>query len=635
MSSSQTYQVIARKYRPQTFADVIGQTAIVTTLKNALKFHKLAHAYLFCGCRGTGKTTLARVFSKALNCQRLTENFEPCNECQSCLEISQGRSLDVIEIDGASHRGIDDIRQINDTIGYAPSSGKYKIYIIDEVHMLTKEAFNALLKTLEEPPANVKFFFATTEPHKVLQTIMSRCQRFDLSRITFPLIQEKLAKIAKDLGVAVEEDALGLIAKLSEGSLRDAESLFDQVLCYNEGTLTVEKISTSLGIVSTSAFFELDEAVVEQDYSYAFVLAERVFSSGKDLSYFLDSLMEHFRTILVFQLGQAPQLSPLNNKKYLHTSSTIYSQEQCLYILDYLLTWIQQLSKSTFKRISIEMILVHIIRSKKRMPIDALVRRLHELQKTLPAPDKIQEVAPTLKVEEATKIEPKVEKPTAAILETIQEIHSVTKIEEPRQLVPELKVEEPVDEIKAKEPAPAILKTIQMIDPLAKIEEPTPLAQEFKVEESVASIAIEDPDSIIQDSTLETPPEAKISEMTQVVPELKAEEPADEISLEALAPIAQDLPEEVVAPEPVILNTPETVPAKVETPIIIDIPAHTEPVNELEVIAPEPVVIKEKPKAEPMPTPALESIKTYKPQIKHETVLRFAAVELDGVFSKN
>jgi len=623
MSSSQTYQVIARKYRPQTFADVIGQTAIVTTLKNALKFQKLAHAYLFCGCRGTGKTTLARVFSKALNCQRLTENFEPCNECQSCLEISQGRSLDVIEIDGASHRGIDDIRQINDTIGYSPSSGKYKIYIIDEVHMLTKEAFNALLKTLEEPPANVKFFFATTEPHKVLQTIMSRCQRFDLSRITFPLIQEKLSKIAKDLGVTVEEDVLGLIPKLSEGSLRDAESLFDQVLCYNEGTLTVEKISTSLGIVSTSAFFELDEAVVEQDYSYAFVLAERVFSSGKDLSYFLDSLMEHFRTILVFQLGQAPQLSPLNNKKYLHASSTIYSQEQCLYILDYLLTWIQQLSKSTFKRISIEMILLHIIRSKKRMPIDALVRRLHELQKTLPAPDKLQDATATLKIEEPTKLEPKVQEPTPAILETIQEIPSVAKIKEPTQLAPELKVEEPVDEIKAEEPAPVILETIQMIDPIAKIEEP------------VASIAIEDPASIIQEAILQTPPGTKISETAPLVAELKAEEHVDLISLEELAPIAQDLPQEVLAPEPVIVKPPEILAAKVETPIIIDMPAYTQPVNELEVIAPEPVVIKEKPKAEPMPTPTLENIKPYKPQIKHETVLRFAAVELDGVFSKN
>ncbi|MCX6991299.1 MAG: DNA polymerase III subunit gamma/tau [Chlamydiae bacterium] len=639
MSPSKTYQVIARKYRPQTFADVIGQTAIVTTLKNALKFHKLAHAYLFCGCRGTGKTTLARVFSKALNCQRITENFEPCNECQSCLEISQGRSLDVIEIDGASHRGIDDIRQINDTIGYAPSSGKYKIYIIDEVHMLTKEAFNALLKTLEEPPANVKFFFATTEPHKVLQTIMSRCQRFDLSRITFPLIQEKLAKIAKDLEVTVEEDALGLIAKLSEGSLRDAESLFDQVLCYNEGTLTVEKISTSLGMVSTSAFFELDEAVVEQDYSYAFVLAERVFSSGKDLSYFLDSLMEHFRTILVFQLGQAPQLSPLNNKKYLHASSAIYSQEQCLYILDYLLTWIQQLSKSTFKRISIEMILLHIIRSKKRMPIDALVRRLHELQKTLPAPDKLQEANPTLKIEQPTKLEPRVEQPVAimkveesapAILETAKEIAPVVKIAEPIQLAPELKIEEPVATIIHEDQEP-ILETA----PVAKITEPMQLAPELKVEEPVATIKVNEPVPSIQETILDIAPIANIEETAPLVPELNVEEPVAPIILEEPAPLVQDLLEEVVAPESAILNTPEIIPSKAETPIIIDMPAYAPPVNELEVIAPEPVVIKEKPKAEPMPTPALENIKPYKPQIKHETVLRFAAVELDGVFSKN
>ena len=166
-----TYQVIARKYRPQTFGAIIGQDPIVTTLKNALQFHRVAQAYLFSGCRGTGKTTLARVFAKALNCKELTSDCEPCNKCTSCLEISGSRSLDVLEIDGASNRGIDDIRQINDTIGYAPSSGKYKIYLIDEVHMLTKEAFNALLKTLEEPPQTVKFFFATTEPHKVLPTI--------------------------------------------------------------------------------------------------------------------------------------------------------------------------------------------------------------------------------------------------------------------------------------------------------------------------------------------------------------------------------------------------------------------------------------------------------------------------------
>ena len=397
-SRSESYQVIARKYRPQTFSDVLGQSAIVTTLKNALRFHKIAHAYLFCGCRGTGKTTLARVFSKALNCHNLTDAHEPCNHCPSCLEITQGRSLDVIEIDGASHRGIDDIRQINETISYAPSSGKYKIYIIDEVHMLTKEAFNALLKTLEEPPSNVKFLFATTEPHKVLQTIMSRCQRFDLNRIQEPFIEEKLQKIATDLGITVEPGALGIITKLSEGSLRDAESLFDQVLCYNEGILTAETINTSLGIISSETFFELDQAVANQDLRYAFTLAETIFHSGKDLSYFLDHLIEHFRTILAIQLKHSPSLSKEHLNAYIKSSQEIYSQEHCLYILDYLLNSLQQIARFTFKRISIEMILLHIIRTKNRISIDTLINQLHQLQKQTPPPLKpqapaVQEVA--------------------------------------------------------------------------------------------------------------------------------------------------------------------------------------------------------------------------------------------------
>ena len=182
------YQIISRKYRPQNFHDVVGQNPIIQTLINALKKGRLAQAYLFCGSRGTGKTTLARILAKALNCKNLREDYEPCNTCTSCMEIASSRSLDVMEIDGASNRGIDDIRKLNETVGYAASSGKYKIYIIDEVHMLTKEAFNALLKTLEEPPKNTKFFFATTEPHKVLPTIMSRCQRFDLRRISLVAI---------------------------------------------------------------------------------------------------------------------------------------------------------------------------------------------------------------------------------------------------------------------------------------------------------------------------------------------------------------------------------------------------------------------------------------------------------------
>ena len=229
-----TYQVLARKYRPQHFNEVLGQDAIVTTLKNAIKHNRLAHAYLFCGSRGTGKTTLARVFAKALNCQSPTSDAEPCNKCSSCKEIAAGNALDVLEIDGASHRGIDDIRQINETVGYASSSGKYKIYIIDEVHMLTKEAFNALLKTLEEPPLKVIFLFATTEPHKVLPTILSRCQRFNLNRISLDTIVDKLRQIAIDQNVEIDEEALYLLAQRAEGGLRDAESLFDQIIAFHE-----------------------------------------------------------------------------------------------------------------------------------------------------------------------------------------------------------------------------------------------------------------------------------------------------------------------------------------------------------------------------------------------------------------
>jgi DNA polymerase-3 subunit gamma/tau len=362
---SKRYQVLARKYRPQAFCDVVGQEAAVTTLKNAIRLNKIAHAYLFCGSRGVGKTTLARLFAKALNCQALTAEQEPCNECPSCLEIASGQSLDVIEIDGASNRGIDDIRQINETVGYAPSHGRYKIYLIDEVHMLTKEAFNALLKTLEEPPDQAKFFFATTEPHKVLPTIISRCQRFDLARIQPDLIASKLQQIATDLGRKVDPEALQLIASFSEGSLRDAESLFDQILCFSEQTITEGIVRQSLGLVPQELFHSLDQAFSNYHLSYAFELVDQLFQTGKDLAHFVEQLIDHYRNIVCSKCKQ-------------EGANRIYTQQQALHILDLLIQAESNFQKSSFQRIALESLLLQIIRSKHRIPVEVLVRHLTE-----------------------------------------------------------------------------------------------------------------------------------------------------------------------------------------------------------------------------------------------------------------
>jgi DNA polymerase-3 subunit gamma/tau len=315
-----------------------------------------------------------------LNCKNLSKDYEPCNECSSCLEISQGKSLNVFEIDGASHRGIDDMRQLNESVIYAPSSSGCKIFIIDEAHMLTKEAFNALLKTLEEPPPNVKFFLATTEPHKIPPTILSRCQRFDLQRIPSALIAQKLSLILKDAALSFEEDALYTIANLSDGSMRVAESLLDQVLCFSKGPLTADSVCSSLAILPQDPFFQFDKAFESHDLSVAFQWASSLFSSGKDLSHFLDCLLDHYRNILSIQLKlTTSEIHPSLLQRY-QVSAQIYTQDQVLYILDYLLEWYQHSSKTPFKRISIEMILLHLLRSKHRISATDLVCRLQEMQ---------------------------------------------------------------------------------------------------------------------------------------------------------------------------------------------------------------------------------------------------------------
>ena len=399
------YQVIAKKFRPQKFSEVFEQNAIVQTLKNAIRLGRIGHAYLFCGTRGTGKTTLARLFAKAINCENLSADGEPCNTCQSCLETVSGSSLDVIEIDGASNRGIDDIRNLNETVSYAASNGKYKIYIIDEVHMLTKEAFNALLKTLEEPPSHVIFFFVTTEPHKVLPTILSRCQRFDLKRITPEKIEIKLSSIAKELSITVEEGALKVLAGHAEGSLRDAESLLDQLICFEKPPITRDHAIKALGLIQTDFFFRLDQAASNYDLAAAFSLSESLFKEGAHLQYVLESLAEHFKAIAKAQMGEAPPLPEYT------TSAKIYSKHQVLDILDYLIDALEKGQRTPFKRIHLEVVFLHIIRSMKKIPLDSLVERLEALKSG--APPKREPIVPSIQ----GIIPQKVEQPTDPLIQ--------------------------------------------------------------------------------------------------------------------------------------------------------------------------------------------------------------------------
>ncbi len=361
------YQVLARRFRPQKFQDVVGQEAIVTTLIHAIQGERVAQAYLFCGYHGTGKTTLARLFAKALNCNDLSKECEPCNRCPSCKEITSGNALDVLEIDGASHRGIEDIRQINEAVHFTPVNGKYKIYLIDEVHMLTKEAFNALLKTLEEPPEHVKFFFATTEPHKLPATILSRCQRLNLKRISMEKIQSKLEEISQDLKATIESEALELISQLSDGSLRDAESLLDQVMAFQHDQLTVESVREVLGLPAAEIFNRLDHS--RGNSSVAFDIAEEIFSSGKNIAYFLEELIRHYRTLLLAKRSVGS-----------HPNSACYRDDQLLTILELLCEGVQTIKSAPSERVHLEMLLLQIIRSHERVPLEHLVKRLIELE---------------------------------------------------------------------------------------------------------------------------------------------------------------------------------------------------------------------------------------------------------------
>src|ERR1043166_5770817 len=305
-----SYLVLARKWRPQNFEDIAGQAHIARTLQNAIRANRIAHAFLFTGVRGVGKTTAARILAKALNCENgPTPN--PCNQCGNCEEITSGTSLDVLEIDGASNRGIDEIRQIIENVRYQPAKCRLKIYIIDEVHQVTKDAFNALLKTLEEPPPSVKFILATTEPHRLPETILSRCQRYDFRRISLREIVERLGEIAQKEGLRITEGALVLLAREADGSMRDAQSLLEQVLARatpgaaesSEAIVDELLLQDILGLAERKVLYDLSAAVIQSDPKRCIELIAEAVAHGADLSRLSRDLVEHFRNLLVARLA--------------------------------------------------------------------------------------------------------------------------------------------------------------------------------------------------------------------------------------------------------------------------------------------------------------------------------------------
>jgi DNA polymerase III subunit gamma/tau len=295
----ENFIVSARKYRPDTFQTVVGQASITSTLKNAIKNNQLAHAYLFCGPRGVGKTTCARIFAKTINCQNLTTEIEPCNQCESCKAFNGNRSYNIHELDAASNNSVDDIRNLTDQVRIPPQIGKYSIYIIDEVHMLSQAAFNAFLKTLEEPPRHAIFILATTEKHKIIPTILSRCQIFDFNRIKISDISSHLLHVATSESVVVENEALNVIAQKADGAMRDALSIFDQIVSFSGRNITYKDVIANLNVLDYDYYFRGVDLFLKNDISGSLLLFNEILDHGFDGHHFITGLSSHFRDVMV------------------------------------------------------------------------------------------------------------------------------------------------------------------------------------------------------------------------------------------------------------------------------------------------------------------------------------------------
>ena len=375
------YEVLARKWRPKQFQDVVGQDHVIQTLTNAIRMNRVAHAYLFVGPRGIGKTSIARIFAKALNC-KAGLSPAPCDHCDACKEITAGSSLDVHELDAASNRGIEEIRALRDTIKYMPTQ-RFKIYIIDEVHMLTTEAFNALLKTLEEPPAHVKFFMATTEPQKIPATILSRCQRFDLRRIPAGLLIERLRLIAKMEGVTIDEDAMLAVARAAEGGLRDAESALDQLISFQGKDIHEQDVLAVFGLVSRQALESLSTALLRGNIAVVIQQVEELDKNGKDMQRLLQELLEHCRNLLVYlQAGSdlaALDLTPVQ-VDVLKTQAALTHVDRLLGITDILMETMDRLPYALSKKTLLETALIRCSRAAVVVSLDEIMQRIEALK---------------------------------------------------------------------------------------------------------------------------------------------------------------------------------------------------------------------------------------------------------------
>jgi len=377
-----SYVVLARRYRPQTFHDIVGQEPIVKTLENAINSNRVAHAYLLAGPRGVGKTSTARILSKALNC-RNGPTASPCNKCDICQSISEGSDIDVLEIDGASNRGIDEVRNLRQNVGYAPSRSHYRVYIIDEVHMLTREAFNALLKTLEEPPSHVKFIFATTAVNRLPETVISRCQRLDFKNISTPEIENRLLDICKTENVEIEPAAVQTIARYARGGLRDSQSVLDQLLSFCKDMITVADVNYILGYIDEDKIKGVFDSFVKKDIPSALSIVDNVLNEGKAPVDFVDQLLSRLRELLIFSSCGKDVTWMDFSESFIQQYGKSFSSDNLMYMIQVLSTVRMRTTDSLLPRIMLEMAIIKLCRMEAIGSLNDVAERLVLLENKL------------------------------------------------------------------------------------------------------------------------------------------------------------------------------------------------------------------------------------------------------------